>query len=383
MLVSSSSGYGHLLPMVPLARALVAAGHQVLWATGPDACHLVSATGMDCRPAGLGEDEREAARRKLRAAAEDVRPHELAAYVFPRMFGGICTPRMLRDLLPIARDWQPDLLLHEQGELAAPLVADLLGVPNVTHAFGGATPEPIIAEASEHVAHLWSEHARAQPSYAGCYRYLYIDICPPSVQTGSLAHIPGPQLLRPVPYSGEEPDNLPARIDAADERPLVYITLGTVHRGATVFRDALDGVASLDVRVLVTVGPQGDPTVLEPLPAHVSVQRYVSQTAVLPHTTAVVSHAGSGTVFATLAHGLPQVCLPQAADQFRNAEGVTRSGAGLAIAPGEATADAISAAVKRVLAEATFRRAAGSVRNEIEAMPAPHEVVARLEALIA
>ena len=45
-------GYGHVLPMVPLARALLAAGHEVLWATSADACPRVAAAGIETAPAG-------------------------------------------------------------------------------------------------------------------------------------------------------------------------------------------------------------------------------------------------------------------------------------------------------------------------------------------
>jgi UDP:flavonoid glycosyltransferase YjiC (YdhE family) len=37
VLITTSSGLGHVLPMVPLAHALRDRSHDVLWATGPDA----------------------------------------------------------------------------------------------------------------------------------------------------------------------------------------------------------------------------------------------------------------------------------------------------------------------------------------------------------
>jgi UDP:flavonoid glycosyltransferase YjiC (YdhE family) len=77
VIVSSSPGYGHVLPMVPLARALLAAGHEVLWGTGRDACLLVSAAGIDSRPAGLSDRQREEVRRDLVAGAAGVRPDQL------------------------------------------------------------------------------------------------------------------------------------------------------------------------------------------------------------------------------------------------------------------------------------------------------------------
>ena len=71
----------------------------------------------------------------------------------------------------------------------------------------------------------------------------------------------------------------------------------------------------------MAVGPQVEPASLGEQPAHVQVEPWVDQAEVLDRCTAVVSHAGSGTFLGALARGLPQLCLPLAADQFRNAEG--------------------------------------------------------------
>ena len=100
----------------------------------------------------------------------------------------------------------------------------------------------------------------------------------------------------------------------------------------------------------------------------------------LEHAAVVVSHAGSGTFLGALAAGLPQLCLPQAADQFRNAAGGTRSGAALVLTPPEITADAVAEAIGRLLADGTFRAGARAVAREILAMPSPAEVVEVLAA---
>lgn len=54
VLFSSTWGYGHVFPMVPLARAFRDAGHDVLWATNEPACGQVAAAGLAVAPAGLG-----------------------------------------------------------------------------------------------------------------------------------------------------------------------------------------------------------------------------------------------------------------------------------------------------------------------------------------
>jgi len=52
-----------------------------------------------------------------------------------------------------------------------------------------------------------------------------------------------------------------------------------------------------------------------------------------PTCAAVISHAGSGTTLAVLAHGLPQRLIPQGTDQFVNADRCVQSGAGHACYP--------------------------------------------------
>jgi hypothetical protein len=59
--------------------------------------------------------------------------------------------------------------------------------------------------------------------------------------------------------------------------------LGTVSFGAVeVLSRAIAEIAALDVDVLVTVGPEGEPASLGEVPDNVHVERFVAQAAVLP-----------------------------------------------------------------------------------------------------
>jgi UDP:flavonoid glycosyltransferase YjiC (YdhE family) len=372
VLFSSTSGYGHVLPMLQLARAFRAAGHDVLWATAAQATRLPAGAGIEAVAAGAGGAEERELRAPVLAAAEAVAGADRPVFVFPRMFGEALTPPMASDLLEIARGWQPDLLVHEHAELAAPLVASVRGVPSVTHSFGTAVPAEILRDTAERLAGLWSAHGQDVPDYAGCYRSGYLDICPTSVQTTPVDHIPHVQALRPV--DGVGPTTRPA------SDPLVYVTLGTVQKRPDLMREVVAGAAALQVRVLVALGPQVDPGSLGAQPAHVQVEPWVDQPEVLRRCSAVVSHGGSGTFLGALAHGLPQLCLPQAADQFRNAEGGERAGASLTLRPGEVTRDSVQANAGRLLSDAHLFTGAQRLAAEIAAMPAPETVVALLAA---
>lgn len=381
VLFSSTWGYGHVFPMVPLAQACMAAGHEVLWASNEPARPLVEAAGVAFASAGLSTDGVRSVEQRTRSHLQALLPQDRAAFAFPHMFGAWAAPVMVADLLPLAAEWRPDVLVHEAAELASPLVGAVLGTPSVTHSFGGAVPPQFLTEAGDRLAALWSDHGQALPPYAGCLQSGYLDICPPSVQPIDVGHVPVRQLLRPVSWTGPAPVQLPPYLQP-DDRPLVYVTLGTVNNHAPVLRTAVGRLSGLDVRVLAALGADGDPGVLGTQPPNVVVERWVPQSRVLEHCDVVVSHAGSGTFLGALAAGLPQLGLPQAADQFRNATAGVRCGAALSLHPDDADGEAIATAVLRLLREPSFRAAAGDVAAEIAAMPAPADVVDALCAMV-
>ncbi|MGI8984346.1 MAG: glycosyltransferase [Acidimicrobiales bacterium] len=379
VLFTCSPGLGHVHPMLPLASALVARGHDVRWAVAPEVAPRVEAAGFPTFAAGMGVAARHAelARRypEILALPPAARPERM----FPALFGAIAAPAMLADLLPVVAGWSPALVVHDAAELAGPVVAARAGVPSVTHGFGALIPAPRVAAASEAVAGLWRSIGLAPRPYAGCYDHLYLDIYPPSMRPGSNDHVGRVPSLRPVPV--EETGG--AEEAPATARRLVYVTFGTLFNDPTgVFTAAVAGAAHHDVDVLVTVGPNGDPAALGAVAGHVRVERYVPQMQVLPRCAAVVSHAGSGTFLATLGLGIPQLCLPQGADQFLNAGQGAAAGAAISLMADQCAPDTVAGAVGRLLKEPAFGEAAGRIAAEIAAMPGPGEVAAVLESLL-
>lgn len=196
----------------------------------------------------------------------------------------------------------------------------------------------------------------------------------------SYEHLPRVQPLRPVPFDAVAGD--PGEAVVAGDKPLVYVAFGTVFNQPRLFAAVIEGVTRHDVDVLVTVGPVTDPAALGAVPPNVRVERYLPQTAVLPQCAAVISHAGSGTFLASLGLGIPQLCLPQAADQFINAGQGAAAGVALALGPADAAADPIANALGRLLGDESFAGAAGRVAGEIDAMPGPDEVAGVLERMV-
>jgi MGT family glycosyltransferase len=113
--------------------------------------------------------------------------------------------------------------------------------------------------------------------------------------------------------------------------PLVVISFSTSYMNqAAMAQRALDAVAGLRVRALLTAGPALDTTALR-LPANARVVDFVPHRTVFPRAALVVTHTGWQTVNAALADGVPLVCIPDGRDQPDNAARVVVAGAGVRV----------------------------------------------------
>jgi MGT family glycosyltransferase len=225
------------------------------------------------------------------------------------------------------------------------------------------------------------------------FSHLYIDVCPPSLQSPDLAEVAEAgmvQPLRPIPVHlrlGNHPERtgpLPSWAEDLAGRPTVYATLGTIFNNAPgVYQALLDGLVDSDLNVVMAIGSNGDAALLERQTATVHVDRFVAQSLLLARCDLVVCHGGAGTMLAALGAGLPLLLLPVGLDQFHNARCCAQAGVGRWLPAAEVTAAAIGPEVRGLLHDLEIRRRAQGVQQEIEAMPGPEAVVRRIEGLVA
>ena len=362
VLVSAGPLYGHVNSVLPLALAAQQAGHEVVVATGSELVPHVERRGLTAWAVGLGSVQH----------------------------GGVDTPwmeyfamaaeRRAVDLVPLAADWKPDLVVHEETELAGPVTAAYTGARLVVHGLGLMPPLRIweaFAPAVDRLLQAWDVSLCADAVRDATY----LEICPPSLRPPGERVWHRARTLRPA---GGEPgpgDRLPAAMAALPYEDTVHLTLGTVFNDApAVLRGAIRGLRDLPVNLVVTTGPGVDPARFAPQPPHVLMAPYLPHALLLPRCRLVVSQGGAGILFGALAHGLPQLVLPQGADQTLNGDACREAGAGLTLAPAEVTPDTVRAAATRLLAEPGFAAAARGVQEEIAAMPTASSVVAALAA---
>lgn len=145
---------------------------------------------------------------------------------------------------------------------------------------------------------------------------------------------------------------------------------------------ALDALASRQLRVMLTLGPDRDPAELGAVPANARVERTVSHAAVLERAALLVSHAGHGSVMKALWCGRPMVLVPWGRDQ----PGVAARAAALGVAkvvPREnASAGALSAAIDAVLDDERMHQEAERHGTRLRETDPPSVAAALLETLL-
>jgi UDP:flavonoid glycosyltransferase YjiC (YdhE family) len=349
--------------MLPLIRAAQRVGHEVRIATGPDLAGPLAARGLQVYAAGPTWDAAWSAHQAAWADPRLPESQKMMAGVVA-LFGMPALGR-LADLVLLAQQWRPDVVVHEVLEPAGCWLARRLAVPGVVHGIGPMFPfyAQLIGAVGAAIGEpeLWeqvsAEHA--------------VDLCPPSLQPDGPRPWPRAGAVRPsAGETGQVPPGVAAALAAG--RPIAYFTLGTVkNTDIADFSTALTALEVWDGVVVATTGRELDSDELGPVPSQVVVADFLPQAAIIERARLLVSHSGSGTMLGGLVHGVPQVALPRGTDQPQNAALLARTGAAAVVAPQDYAVDTIAAAITAVTNQASYRAAAERLREEIAAMPDP------------
>jgi UDP:flavonoid glycosyltransferase YjiC (YdhE family) len=370
ILFTSLRSAGHFGPVEPFASGFARRGHDVLVAIHEAGVDMVREHGLAAWPLDSPPDAvRNAAFERAQGASEAE-----AAMVVREVFASADPRAAFGSLVRAIEAFRPDLVLHETAEFAAVLAGEVTGVAVARVALTSAAGEHFAARlAAEPVDALRRELGLApDPSGSRILTGPAMSVYPAALEdpahAGEVARF---RECRPALWP--LPDWWPG-----DERPLVYLTLGSV-AGSTglypgVMRAAIDQLAQLDVRVLVTVGRSADIAALGALPDGVHVEPWAPQAAVMPHAAAMVCHGGGGTVRMALAGGVPMIVLPLFADQPLHAAAVAKAGAGIRVDGVER----VAAATRYVLAEPAYGETARRISGEIAALPVAGEALDRV-----
>ncbi|MBB6421390.1 activator-dependent family glycosyltransferase [Streptomyces sp. AK010] len=405
----------HFLAMAPLAWALRTAGHEVRFAGQPTFTDEITQAGLTAVGVGRSLDPA----RMMELAPDDAgraglpEPYDVATRLPEQIAWGplrdayarqvrhwhrVENVPMVADLVAFARSWQPDLVIWEPTTFAGAIAAKACGAAHARLMFGldvyGVTRDHFLR-----LRALQPATERADPlgewlaSYGRRYGFDFsedlvtghftIDQLPGSVRMeADLRYVP----MRYVPFGG--PAVVPRWLWAArPERPRVALSFGLVaterYGGYVVgVREILESLADLDVEVVATIA-ESEQSKLGTVPGNASVVSYVPLHALVPTCSAVIHHAGFGTLSTVALHGVPQLLLPVDSDAPELARRLVAQGGARCVPAGEATGPVVRERLVELLSEPSFREGARRLRAQVHDMPAPNQLVAHLEQLTA
>ena len=362
ILVTTNAAVGHFLPMAATIAELAASGHEVLVGCPGKFAPFVRRAGFD--PVACDElDVPIAVPGPPPLGERDARLTWAVTLSWP----ADCRT-WLDSLLEHARRWNPELVMVEPVEHAGRIVAAALGVPLVVHGWGFTLPGSVDELAAVGILDLYDRVRAAPPTPV-----LVADLGPASVQAGDI----GPaQRFRYQPFAlppQPPPPPPPAR------RPLL-VTPATYPNpdAAASIRPAVAAALEAGADVLAVLG-NPDRLSGEPFPPGATVVDWVDLPAAIRDSHLVVHHGGAGTSWTALSCGKPAVVLPQAGDQFRNAQ--LLSAAGAAIVSSSEDLDELRAAVAGALHDTGVAERAAAIAGANAAMPDVRELTHRIGTL--
>lgn len=371
-------GNGHFQPLVPIAYAVKSAGHSVVIACSHSMLPIVEATGFACLPLG------NAPQTTSKVERIDLRPLniEREEYDLRENFARRGAQARVPNMIEACTTWQPDLIVCDEVDFGSMIAAEYLGIPHATVvviAAGSFIRPEVVTEPLEE---LRAEYGLLpDPDLTMLSRYLMLVPIPLSYRDSAFPLPATAHLLQPFTRL----DNAPALpIHNYDpSRPTIYFTLGTVFNteSGDLFSRVIVGLHEIKANVIVTVGKHINPAEFGAQPDHIHITQYIPQLTVLPHCELIISHGGSGTVIASLAHGLPMVLIPMGADQLHNASRCKTLGVGEVLDALNVTSYDIHETVSAMLTTPSYRKSAHKLKEEINTLPAPAYAVSLLERL--
>ena len=384
-------GTGHLNPMAALARRLQQRGHSVVIFGVADTEARIRAAGIEFSL--IGEDDYPPGTlEKLDRRLSELRGLESFRFTLERIRN--TTRMVLRDGPEAVRRAKVEALLIDEADSGGN-IADYLGLPFISiaiippmvwdnqippYVFGwpagrglgqqrlrrlrneigmralARLASPLFTEVNRNriawgiePLKRWTEALSPLAQIAQLPEALEFEI----EHRHPLLHYTGPFI------DAEQRPKVDFDWNRLDGRPLVYASLGTLQNGSeAVFRTIAEACASLPVQLVISLGGGIDPDRLGVLSGDPVVVSYAPQLELVKRAAVVITHAGINTALESLAEGVPLVCIPMGNDQPGVASRVAMRGAGLVVPLRKLNAKRLRSAVRTVLEDESYRRAA-------------------------
>ncbi len=388
----SLGGAGHWLPLAGFLQAAMRPDDTVVVVAPPAMRSMVERDGFTFVE---GAEPPEADIAPIRERLPTAPPDEAAVLGNRILFAELAATAMLPHVDAACERWRPDLLLRDPCEYAGAIVA---GARSIRSAQVGISQAEVEWGSLSIASPALEQHRTGLTSEVASTPYVsrFPNLIDPSPFATTLRYHtrptstpePLPDWWAPLTSRSERGANRVEEI-----RPLVYVTCGTVlpymSFATNAYRFALEALAPMNARVLLTVGRTFTTSNLGKIPANAHVEPWIEQDRVLHEAAVVVCHGGSGTLLGAIEAQVPLVVMPFFSDQRTNGRLVDRYRLGRVVVPtvsphdqrpvfGHEDAEALAAAVSTVLDERSSFDGFTNITADWDDTPSPAEVLAQL-----
>jgi MGT family glycosyltransferase len=378
---------GHLNPLLSVAQAVAAAGHETAFFCHDDISSALAAAGLSgpCAWAEAGE-------KAPRQIPDVARLRDVAWLTGWAKFGmrAVLSQRFLAPLRALVHAFRPDVIALDPLAYHGVVVAESEGLPwagistNLLPLAPASWDGPMVQAYDRAAADRDRLFARAGTSA----RFKVNEAISPWLNTvfTTEAFIPrvpadnahsffvGP--LPPTHARGDEPAFPWERLPKSG--PIVYVAFGSQITYGEAFTVELATELAEEAHVVIALKDQAD-RIAPRLPARCIAVGYAPQRALLDRVDAMVGHGGANSVMECLYQGRPMLVLPTVNDGPLQGLFVERAGVGYSLAPAQASVAACRERVHALLAESSpARRSAVEVGRSYRA----HDGAAAAAALI-
>ncbi|MEH0547752.1 macrolide-inactivating glycosyltransferase [Streptomyces sp. B21-105] len=370
----SIAAHGHVNPSLEVIRELVARGHRVTYAIPPAFAEKAAGAGAEVKPW------------HSTLPSPDDAPTAWGTTLLDHVELFLADAVQALPQLAEAYDGdEPDLVLHDITAYPARVLAHRWGVPAVS-----LSPNLVAWEGyEEEVAEpMWAEPRKTERGKAYYARFQAW------LEENGITRHPDAFVGRPNRSLVLIPRALQPHADRVDEsvytfvgscqgdrtaegewtRPadaekVVLVSLGSAFTDRPEFyRECVRAFGVLPGwRLVLQIGPRVDPAVLGEVPDSVEVRSWIPQLAVLRQADLFVTHAGAGGSQEGLATATPMIAVPQAVDQFGNADVLQELGVARRIDTADATAETLREAALELVDDPEVARRLKAVQAEMAA----------------
>ena len=409
---------GHVNPALPIAKELVARGHQLLWYCGNDFQQPIEQTGASFRPYKRANHYNDTSISKKHLGTTKMGALRQGIYYFKTVFYGQMNLQC-NDLEEILDSFAADLILTDWMFMGAITLAEKRNIKWAIYSnspifyLSDDAPAPgggSIPDGSE-----YGKYRNRSVNwliryvlFAPVQRFLNqqrLEVGLPPVKAFFLDHnvnicslflqfstekfeYPRSNLPKHVHYVGSIHPPVIKEMDFADwqilkeNKPVVFITQGTldIDNINKLVIPSLNALKNMDLILLVTTaGKETDLLRREFKQPNIIIEEYIPYDRVMPFVDVLISNGGYGGVMNALSYGVPVIIAGNSEEKRDVASRLEYSGAGLNLKTGTPGINIIRNAVKKILSDPIYRQKALQIKSDFDKHDAIAESVALIE----